>query len=160
MGGEKFEFVRRTRRPPQDPLNAIISLGNTLLYTRFANEIYQSRLDIRFGILHSSVRRQESLNLDLADLFKPMLVDRTIFTLVNRSMINEISDFEELETGGVYMNYLGKQIFIREFENKLSQIVTIKNTKVSYGNLIHKEVKKVEDYFRKDIPYKPYKYVN
>ena len=89
-----------------------------------------------------------------------MLVDRTIFTLVNRSMINEISDFEELETGGVYMNYLGKQIFIREFENKLSQIVTIKNTKVSYGNLIHKEVKKVEDYFRKDIPYKPYKYVN
>lgn len=160
MGGEKFKFVRRTRRPPQDPLNAMISLGNTLLYTRFANEIYQSRLDIRFGILHSSVRRQESLNLDLSDLFKPMLVDRTIFTLVNRSMINEISDFEELEMGGVYMNYLGKQIFIREFENKLSQIVTIKNTKVSYGNLIHKEVKKVEDYFRKDIPYKPYKYVN
>lgn len=160
MGGEKFKFVRRTRRPPQDPLNAMISLGNTLLYTRFANEIYQSRLDIRFGILHSSVRRQESLNLDLADLFKPMLVDRTIFTLVNRSMINEISDFEELEMDGVYMNYLGKQIFIREFENKLSQIVTIKNTKVSYGNLIHKEVKKVEDYFRKDIPYKPYKYVN
>lgn len=160
MGGEKFEFVKRTRRPPQDSLNAMISYGNTLLYTRFANEIYQSRLDIRFGILHSSTRRPESLNLDLADLFKPMLVDRTIFTLVNRGMINEISDFEESETGGVYMTYLGKQIFIREFEKKLSQIVTIKNAKVSYGDLIHKEVKKVEDYFRKDIPYKPYKYVN
>lgn len=160
MSGDDFEFVKRSRRPPKDAINAMISFGNTLLYTRFANEIYRSALDIRFGILHNSTQRTESLNLDLADLFKPILVDRTIFTLVNRKMINEIQDFEETENGGIYMTYRGKRIFIREFEQKLSQLVSYKSGKKSYAELIRLEVTKLQQYFRNGNEYKPYKYVN
>lgn len=160
MDRDGFKFEKRTRRPPQDALNAMISFGNTLLYTRFSNIIYQTSLDIRIGIIHSSFKRQESLNLDMADLFKPILVDRTIFTLVNRKMLNAKQDFEEKENGGVYMTSRGKRIFIKEFEKKLSQQLTEKGTKMNYIEIMRREVRKVELYFRNNIPYKPYKYVN
>lgn len=72
LEGKQFYFDKRTRRPPQDPLNAMISFGNTLLYQRIANEINRTSLDIRIGIVHAAGNRPESLNLDLADLFKPI----------------------------------------------------------------------------------------
>ncbi len=160
MSGDSFRFNKRTRRPPQDALNAMISYGNTLLYTRFANLIYQSSLDIRIGILHNSVFRAESLNLDLADLFKPVIVDRTIFTIVNKKMINEVRDFEEGKNGGIYMSYYGKRIFIKEFERKVSQVMMYKGKKMSYSDIMIREVKEVNRYFRDGTRYKPYRYVN
>lgn len=160
MSEDDFEFTKRTRQPPEDALNAMISFGNTLLYNRFANEIYRSQLDIRFGILHSSLKNRESLNLDLADLFKPILVDRTIFTLVNKKMIHEVQDFQERENGGVYMNVRGKRIFIREFERKLYQKVNIDGSQKTYADLISLEVKKLQGFFLNNSGYKPFKYVN
>ncbi len=160
MDEDDFEFTRRTRRPPRDALNAMISFGNTLLYTRFANEIYRTSLDIRFGIMHSAYKHAESLNLDLADLFKPILVDRTIFTLVNRRMISEKNDFHEIDGGGVYMTYHGKEIFIHEFENKLAQVVVKGNNRRSYADLIRLEVLHLQDYFVRGKAYTPYRYVN
>ena len=154
------KFTKRTRQSPEDALNAMISFGNTLLYNRFANEIYRSQLDIRFGILHSSLKNRESLNLDLADLFKPILVDRTIFTLVNKKMIHEVQDFQERENGGVYMNVRGKRIFIRESERKLYQKVNIDGSQKTYADLISLEVKKLQGFFLNNSGYKPFKYVN
>ena len=160
MHDENFIFKNRTRRPPQDALNAMISFGNTLLYNYFASEIYKSELDIRIGILHSSYKRQENLNLDLADLFKPVLVDRTIFTLVNRHMINSKTDFEKRDETAVYMTYRGKRIFIKEFEQKLTQTVNIDGKDVSYKDLLKNEVRKLVDYYKNGNKYQPYKYVN
>ena len=160
MHDENFIFKNRTRRPPQDALNAMISFGNTLLYNYFASEIYKSELDIRIGILHSSYKRQENLNLDLADLFKPVLVDRTIFTLVNRHMINSKTDFEKRDETAVYMTYRGKRIFIKEFEQKLTQTVNIDGKDVSYKDLLKNEVRKLVDYYKNGTKYQPYKYVN
>ncbi len=157
---EGFLFIQRTRRPPRDPINALISFGNTLLYQRFAHRINMSALDIRFGIVHNSSQRSESLNLDLADLFKPVLVDRTIFTLVNKGMINAFSDFREVENGGIYLSNDGKRTFIEEFENKLAQKVKYNRERCSYDDLISREIKKLEKFFRNHEVYKPYKYVN
>lgn len=159
IGDENFIFNTRSKRPPKDAINAMISFGNSILYQRFASLIYLSSLDIRFGILHNSYYRSESLNLDLADLFKPVLVDRTIFTLVNKKMIS-IEDFQEIEGGGVYLNKRGKRVFIKEFEKKLQQTVKINQVPKTYEQLMRDEVKKVENFFRKGEPYKPYKYVN
>ena len=160
MENESFVFEKRTRRPPMNPVNAMISFGNTLLYTRFANEIYRSSMDIRFGILHNSSKRAESLNLDLADLFKPVLVDRTIFTLVNRNMLDVSRDFRTIENGGVYLSDNGKRLFIKEFERKMYQKVKIKNETKTYEQLIREEVRKLSAYFRSGKDYKPYRYVN
>ena len=158
LEGKQFYFDKRTRRPPQDPLNAMISFGNTLLYQRIANEINRTSLDIRIGIVHAAGNRPESLNLDLADLFKPILVDRTIFTLVNRKMIN-VNDFVEVENNGIYLNNRAKKIFISEYENKLYQKVTFDGAERTYDYLIKNEIQKLKKYIENGEKYKPYKYV-
>ena len=152
-----FQFEKRTRRPPQDPINAMISFGNTLLYQRIANEINRTSLDIRIGMVHAAGTRPESLNLDLADLFKPILVDRTIFTLINRKMLNK-SDFIEVENDGIYISGAGKKTFIREFENKLYQKVNIEGQERTYDFLIKREIQNIKKYIETDEKYKPYKY--
>lgn len=158
LEGKQIYFDKRTRRPPQDPLNAMISFGNTLLYQRIANEINRTSLDIRIGIVHAAGNRPESLNLDLADLFKPILVDRTIFTLVNRKMIN-VNDFVEVENNGIYLNNRAKKIFISEYENKLYQKVTFDGAERTYDYLIKNEIQKLKKYIENGEKYKPYKYV-
>lgn len=152
-----FKFEKRTRRPPQDQINAMISFGNTLLYQRIANEINRTSLDIRIGMVHAAGTRPESLNLDLADLFKPILVDRTIFTLINRKMLNK-SDFIEVENDGIYISATGKKTFIREFENKLYQKVNVEGQERTYDFLIKREIQNIKKYIETDEKYKPYKY--
>ena len=96
----------------------------------------------------------------MADLFKPIIVDRTIFTLVNRNMMDINRDFVEMDNGAVYLSRSGKRIFLKELDNKLDQKVMIKNTQKNYRTLMSEEVSKVEAFFRKGEAYKPYKYVN
>lgn len=153
-----FIFEKRTRRPPEDPLNAMISFGNTLLYQRIANEINRTALDIRIGIVHAAGKRPESLNLDLADLFKPILVDRTIFTLVNRKMLSA-EDFVEVEKNGIYLSKSGKKQFIKEFEQKLYQKLQIDGMERTYDYLIKREIQRLKKHIEFGEKYKPYKYV-
>lgn len=158
LDNKDFQFEKRTRRPPQDSINAMISFGNTLLYQRIANEINRTSLDIRIGIIHAAGSRQESLNLDLADLFKPILVDRAIFTLINRKVISS-SDFIEVENNGIYLSKSGKKEFIKEFENKIYQKVKIDGIDRTYDYIIKREIQNLKREIETGEVYKPYKYV-
>jgi CRISPR-associated endonuclease Cas1 len=157
---EGFLFEKRTKRPPRDPLNAMISFGNVCLYQRIATELYKHQLDIRIGFLHATNNRSQSLNLDIAELFKPIIVDRTIFTLINKGMIHPVSDFESTSEGGIYLNSHGKSIFLQEYENKLYQKVTQNDTKVTYDTLIRQETRKIFRTIHYGENYKPFKYIN
>ncbi len=126
---EEFIFEKRTRRPPMNEVNALISFGNTFLYRRIANEIYKTALDIRIGLVHSANSRSESLNLDIAEIFKPIIVDRAIFTVIHNSQINKKLHFEVEDNGGVYLNNNGKRIFIKELEKKLGSKISIDGQK-------------------------------
>ena len=94
----------------------------------------------------------------MADLFKPILVDRTIFTLVNRKML-EATDFVEVEKNGIYLSREGKKQFIREFERKLFQKVQIDGLDRTYDYVIKNEIQKLKRFFEYGEKYKPYKYV-
>jgi group II intron reverse transcriptase/maturase len=155
---EDFLFTKRTKQPPKDALNALISFGNTILYRRIAQEIYKSRLDIRIGFLHASNKRFESLNLDISEIFRPVVVERVIFSLINKQVLHEKLHFEPQENGGVYLNKTGKRIFLNEFEYKMNQRIVIKGNSVSYIDLIREEVRKLVRFFEKGEPYKPFKY--
>lgn len=100
---DNFKFIKRTKRPPKDELNCLISFGNTLLYNYIAKEIYKTTLDIRVGYLHATNNRYESLNLDLADIFKPIIVDKVIFKIINKKIINKEIHFEKRDDG-VFLN--------------------------------------------------------
>ena len=157
VNNEGFCFVQRTKRPPKDEINALISFGNVFLYQRVATEIYKSSLDIRIGFLHASNRRCESLNLDIAEIFKPVIVDRVIFKLINKKMLNCDEHFEKSQNG-TYLNLDGKRLFITELEAKLRQKITIDNRTITYQSVIRAEVRKLVRHLRYGEKYSPYKY--
>ena len=157
LQNEKFKFIKRSKRPPQDPINALISFGNTLLYNYIAKEIYKTKLDIRIAYLHSSNNRYESLNLDLADIFKPIIVDKMIFKLINKKIINDRLHFENIN-GGVYLTGEGKNIVINEFYKKIKDITTIGNNKMSYEKIIRKEIYKLINSIDNDEKFRAFKY--
>jgi len=153
---EDFSFAKRTRRPPQNRLNALISFGNSLLYVTVLSEIYRTHLDPRIGFLHSANFRRFSLNLDVAEVFKPIFVDRLIFSLINKNQLKA----KDFSTGveGVFLSESGRQTFIEEWENKLKTTIdhpTLKR-KVSYRSLIRLDLYKIEKHLLGDKPYEPY----
>ena len=157
LQNEKFKFIKRSKRPPQEPIKALISFGNILLYNYIAKEIYKTKLDIRIAYLHSSNNRYESLNLDLADIFKPIIVDKIIFKLINKKIINDRLHFENINGGG-YLTGEGKNIVINEFYKKIKDITTIGNNKMSYEKIIRKEIYKLSNSIMNEEKYKAFKY--
>ncbi|MDT2812714.1 type I-B CRISPR-associated endonuclease Cas1b [Vagococcus lutrae] len=89
---QKIDFERRTKRPPDNMINALISYLNSLMYTSCLSEIYVSQLNPTISYLHSAGDRRFSLSLDISEVFKPLIVDRLIFSLLNKKIITE-NDF-------------------------------------------------------------------
>ena len=127
------------------------------MYNYIAKEIYKTKLDIRIAYLHSSNNSYESLNLDLADIFKPIIVDKIIFKLINKKIINDRLHFENIN-GGVYLTGEGKNIVINEFYKKIKDITTIGNNKTSYEKIIRKEIYKLSNSIMNEEKYKAFKY--
>ena len=136
----------------------MISFGNTLLYNYILQCIYKTSLDPRIGVVHATTHRNASLNLDFADVFKPVIVDRTIFAMINRMEIQKKKHFEPRENGAIFLNEEGKRLFIENFEQKLDDKVSDGKKQISYRQLIYSEVLNFQQYIEKDIAYKPYKY--
>ncbi len=151
-----FSFETRTRRPPANRMNALISFGNSLLYVTALSEIYRTHLDPRIGYLHQTNERSFTLNLDLAEIFKPLLVDRAIFSLINRQELTT-QDFRN-ELGGIYLKERGLKKFIEAYEKRLAETVMHKGLrrKVSYRRLIRLECYKLYRHFIDGEPYVPY----
>ncbi len=134
-------FEKRVKRPPDNMVNALISLGNSLLYAATLSEIYVTQLNPTISYLHEPSKRRFSLALDLSEIFKPLIVDRTIFRAVNRGIIDE-EDFEAVgEAKGVYLKENGLKKFMREFESTLQETVKHRRLKrhVSYRQLLRLE---------------------
>ncbi len=151
-----FKFTKRTKRPPQDYLNCLISFGNTLLYNFIAKEIYKTKLDIRIAYLHASNQRYESLNLDLSEIFKPIIIDKIIFKLINKKMIPTYC-FEKVGKG-IFLNDKGRKIVIKEFYNKLFDKLIVKEERMTYAQIIRKEIAKFVSCILKERKFKPFKY--
>ncbi|MBA1336549.1 MAG: CRISPR-associated protein Cas1 [Firmicutes bacterium] len=152
----EFVFDSRTKRPPKNQLNALISFGNSMLYTLVLGEIYKTHLDPRIGFLHATNFRRFTLNLDIAEIFKPIIVDRVIFTLIGKRMLNE-NDFDR-EMGGIVLKEKGRKTFVEEFDKKLK--TTIKHRKlgreVSYRRLIRMELYKLEKHLIGEEDFEPF----
>lgn len=148
-----FEFGSRNRRPPKDRINALISFGNSVLYTSVLGEIYNTYLDPRIGFLHATNARRFSLNLDIADVFKPVLIDRVIFTLINKGIINKNDFLKEL--GGIVLKEDARKRFIQEVNSKLDTVIKHPKLKmnVSYKRLIRLELYKLQKHIIGDEPY-------
>jgi CRISPR-associated protein Cas1 len=137
-------FEKRVRRPPDNPINAAISFGNSLMYTACLTEIYRTQLNPTISFLHEPGERRFSLSLDLAEIFKPIIVDRVLFRLFNRGQLKESKHFET-EMEGCYLNESGRQLFLQAFDEQLKQTIDHRKLKrkVSYQRLIRLECYKL-----------------
>lgn len=153
---EEFKFNGRTRRPPEDYLNTLISFVNSLIYTYVLSEIYQTHLDPRIGFLHATNFRRFSLNLDVAEIFKVVVGDRLIFSLINKNEIKK-SDFEKF-FGGISLNDRGKRKVLEKMEERLKQTVRYKRLRknVSYRRLMRLELYKLEKHIMGEEEYSPF----
>lgn len=151
-----FVFEKRTRQPPLNYLNTLISFGNSLFYTVVLSEIYKTHLDPRIGYLHATNLRRFTLNLDVSEVFKPVIVDRAIFAVVNERKVTE-DDFVE-GSEGVFLKDSGKRAFVNEIMGKLE--TTAKHSgvgrSVSYRRLIRMELYKIEKHILGEKQYEPF----
>ena len=151
---DDFNFVKRSRRPPKDKINALISFGNSIMYTTVLSEIYQTQLDPRIGYLHSTNDRRFTLNLDISEIFKPIIVDRVIFSLINKNVITA-NDFKK-DLNGTMLSENGMKKFIQEYNEKLYTTINhakLKNA-VSYKRLIRMELYKLQKHITEGNEYK------
>jgi CRISPR-associated protein Cas1 len=150
-------FEKRVKRPPDNPVNALISFGNSLCYTLCLSEIYRTALNPTISILHQPGSRRFSLALDLAEIFKPILVDRLIWKLINDGQINE-RDFDS-DLNYCYLKESGRRKFIDAWDTKLRATFEHRSLKkrVSYRHLVRLECYKWQRHFFEGTPYEPFK---
>lgn len=138
-----FQFGQRTRRPPENALNALISFGNSMLYTTVLGELYHTQLNPAVSYLHEPGDRRYSLSLDIAEIFKPFIVDRLIFKLLNQGTIKKKHFDEKLKF--CYLNEEGRKLFVQAYDERMK--TTIKHRtlgrNVSYRRLIRLEAYKL-----------------
>lgn len=154
---QEFLINKRVKRPPDNPMNAMISFGNTLLYTKTISQIYNTHLDQTISFLHEPSEGRFSLSLDLSEVFKPIIVFRTIFDLVNNKKINVEKHFEE-KLNYSLLNEEGKKIFIEAFEDRINQTFEHNklNRKITYKQSIKLDGYKLIKYIIEDKEFIPF----
>ena len=117
---EDFLMNKRVKRPPNNPMNALVSFGNTLLYTKTISAIYTTHLNQAISFLHSPREGRFSLCLDISEAFKPVIVFKTIFDLVGRKQLQVEKHFDK-SLNYALLNEEGKKIFIDAFETRINE---------------------------------------
>jgi CRISPR-associated protein Cas1 len=152
-----FSMVGRSYRPPKNEVNALISFGNMMCYSQCLKAIHQTQLNPVISFLHEPGERRYALALDIAEIFKPILVDRVIFKVFNKREI-QASDFEE-DLNRIVLKEKGKKCFVQSFEERLNETIQHRTLKrnVSYKHLIKLECYKLSKHILDIEEYKPLK---
>lgn len=152
-----FEMNNRTKQPPQNEVNALISFGNMVCYSMCLRAINQTQLNPTISYLHTPGERRYSLALDVAEIFKPIIVDRVIFKVLNKKEIQ--SKHFDKKLNKCLLNTAGKKIFVKALDDRLQETIQHKSLKrnVSYRHLVKLECYKLSKHLLDIEEYKPFK---
>jgi CRISPR-associated protein Cas1 len=152
-----FEMAGRSKQPPRNEINSLISFGNMMCYSECLRAINQTQLNPTISYLHSPGERRFSLALDVAEIFKPLLVDRVIFKVLNKREI-QANDFEQ-RLNSVVLKEKAKKTFVTSFEERLQETINHRSLKrnVSYKHLLKLECYKLSKHLLGIEEYKPFK---
>ena len=140
---QKIDFTKRVKRPPDNMINTLISYCNSLLYTKILSELYKTYLNPTISYLHQPGTKRFSLCLDISEIFKPLIVDRMIFSMLNKNQIT-MDDFDD-SVGYLRIKEKGVKKIVEEFEKRLQTTIKHKtlNRTVSYKHLLRLEAYKL-----------------
>ncbi len=153
---DDFKMECRSRQPPKNMINSLISFGNSMMYSTVLTELYNTQLNPTISYLHEPSERRFSLSLDLSEIFKPIFVDRLIFYMVNKRMLSK-KDFNE-DLNCCLLNDKGRNKFIKEYNKRLEKTIKHKKLKknVSYQRLIRLEAYKLKKHILGIEKYDPF----
>ncbi len=151
---KSFKFMQRSKRPPVDKINSMISFINTIIYSFVLSEIYKTELDPRIGFLHEPNYKHLSLHLDIAEIFKPLIGDKVLFRLLNKNMITSKS----FSTKNKMIRLISeaKQIIIKELLEEMETIVEINKQRLNRYLLIRREVNQIKKTIVEYSEYTPF----
>ena len=154
---QEIHFEKRVMHPPDNMINSLISFVNTLIYTKVLSEIYLTQLNPTISYLHEPGTRRFSLSLDIAEVFKPLIGDRLIFSLLNRNQIREESFAKELNF--LHLKKEASRLIVSELENRMKQTVMHKDLgkQVSYQYLLRLECYKLIKHLLGEKTYEGFK---
>ena len=138
-----IKFEKRVMHPPDNMINSLISFVNSLIYAKTLSEVYHTQLNPTISYLHQPGARRFSLCLDLSEIFKPLIADRLIFSLLNRRQITENSFTKEFNF--LHLKKEASQLIVTELEARLKQTIMHRDLgrQVSYQYLIRLEAYKL-----------------
>ena len=147
-----FRFSGRSRRPPTDPINALLSFLYTLLAHDAASALEAVGLDPQVGFLHRDRPGRAGLALDLMEEFRPYLADRLALSLVNRRQV-KVKGFETRETGAVWMDDATRKTVLVAYQERKQEEVThpYLNEKTTVGMLPHLQAQLLARHLRGDL---------
>ncbi len=120
--GEAFAFVERSRRPPRDRINALLSFIYAMLSNECTSALESVGLDPQVGYLHALRPGRPALALDLMEAFRPMLADRLAMTLINRQQLKP-DDFEERPGGAVQMSESARKTILQAWQARKQEVL-------------------------------------
>lgn len=155
---EGFEFNKRARRPPPDPLNSLLSFGYTLLFNNVLSSILAEGLNPYLGNLHGSERKEQFLAFDLMEEFRSSVVDSLVLTVVNKKTLRPTDFTWPDESGGIYLTSTAKRIFLDKMEDRLGSLTAHPDVseRVSYRRVIQLQVRRYKRCVKSGEIYEPF----
>ncbi len=150
--GDVFSFTERSRRPPLDPMNALLSFLYTLLASDCASALEGVGLDEQVGFLHRDRPGRNSLALDLMEELRPVVADRAALTMINNRIVGK-DDFTWQESGAVYLNDEGRKRVLTTWQERKKEVIThpYLQEKVEWGLVPHIQALLLARYLRGDL---------
>ena len=151
-GNESFRFEGRIRRPPLDPINAMLSFTYTLLSLDLAAALETVGIDPYIGFLHQLRPGRKSLALDMLEELRAPVADRFVISLVNKGVVTE-DDFQKRENGAVRFTEEGRKTFLAQWQKKKQEQIThpYLGEAISWGMVPYVQAMLLSRYMRGDI---------
>jgi CRISPR-associated protein Cas1 len=152
---QPWTFSGRNRRPPTDPVNALLSFAYGLLRSQVSAAVHLAGLDPYIGYLHEVTRGQPAMVLDLMEEMRPLIADNVVLSVLNNRELQP-QDFTE-SLGAYLLSDAGRKTFLQAFERKLSDEFThpVFGYRVSYRKAIELQARLLARHLQEDVPYKP-----
>ncbi|MDV3000135.1 MAG: CRISPR-associated endonuclease Cas1 [Chroococcopsis gigantea SAG 12.99] len=157
LANPDFSFMGRTRRPPGNPVNAMLSFGYQVLWNHLLALIEVQGLDPYYGCLHQNSERHAALVSDLVEEFRAPIVDSLMLYLVNKSVIRSAEDFDYRD-GGCYLNNTGRKKLLKAFVQRMEEEIQVSDDqKEPRWDLLNQQVKSFKSFvYSPSNGYQPY----
>lgn len=146
LESEPFHFEKRSKHPPENEVNAMLSYGYSILYGVVLSVLDRSSLHPQISFIHSQIKSPDALKYDIADVFKPMLVDRLVLRIIRKKQVDSTCfSFKEKRC---YLNKKGAALFVSEFDSTLQKTILYGKRSYSYRSIISMEIHKISEFIK------------